>query len=71
VTGHEIDKMLYKRLAETSSQASEFHSLGNDIVSLFKIKKDLKETFFSPYKIPFNQMMLTEIKKHNKMRSHQ
>ena len=29
-----------------------------DIVSLYKIKSDLKETIFSPYKVPFNYEVL-------------
>ena len=31
-----------------------------DILSLFKIKMDLKETVMSPYKLPFNNEMLQE-----------
>lgn len=29
-----------------------------DILSLYKIKTDLKETIFSPYKVPFNYEVL-------------
>ena len=40
-----------------------------DMLSLFKIKTDLKETIFSPYKIPFNYEVLqvkNEIEPNNK-----
>ena len=33
-----------------------------DILSMYKLKSDLKETTFSPYKIPFNYEMLKQLK---------
>ena len=55
------DEHLYRSLFEnyslqTGSTSTPYPSM--DIISLYKIKSDLKETIFSPYKVPFNYEVL-------------
>ena len=63
---------MYKRIYQNSSTETDENNrcrLPNeclDIVSLYKIKSDLKETNFSPYKIPFNLEILMEVEKMNR-----
>lgn len=52
--------MLYRRMME--SQFLKLSSPSFDTVSMYKIKTDLKETFMSPYSIPFNAELLKLIK---------
>lgn len=63
VTGKRVDEYLMKLLYQKFSLDLEPKALQMDTLSLFKIKNDLKETFFSPYKIPFNYEMLAERQK--------
>lgn len=58
VTGNKLDYYLYKRLLSNYSLDSKYHDESNNI-SLFQVKRDLKETSFSPYKNPVNMEVLS------------
>ena len=56
VTGNKLDEYLYTRL--TINYNLDLRRPGLNIIDMYKMKTDLKETRFSPYKIPFNYEML-------------
>ena len=56
VTGNKLDRYFFSRLHNNFCITDSKPSM--DILSLYKIKFDLKETIFSPYRIPFNYEML-------------
>ena len=60
VTGQMCDEHLFRSLYEMYTPPSNANTSypNMDILSLFKIKMDLKETIFSPYKVPFNYEVL-------------
>lgn len=60
MNGKKIDEYLYKLLYSRYSLDLEpdFNTMGT--FKLFKLKYDLKETYFSPYKIPFYFEVLKE-----------
>ena len=62
VTGQMCDEHLFRSLFEMYTPPSNVNNSypNMDILSLFKIKMDLKETIFSPYKVPFNYEVLQE-----------
>lgn len=63
MTGSQCDEYLYKRLHHNFSLGEKHKLPSFDILSLYKIKTDVKETSFSPYKIGFNYELLKHIKK--------
>jgi len=65
VTGNKLDMYLYQRLRRGYSVKKDKPLDSNhDFKDLFKIKHDLKETCFSPYKIGFNYQILKNMKQH-------
>jgi actin-related protein len=73
ITGRKIDEFMYKLLYHKFN-LNAIHGVAArpprlDMVSLYKIKQDLKETSLSPYQIPFNFEVLNEklqLDPHNK-----
>ena len=60
VTGNKVDEYLAKILYQKFSLDLEPNMSEMNYLNIFKLKQDLKETSFSPYKIPFNYEMLAE-----------
>lgn len=62
VSGSKLDNYLLNRLL-TNFNCQQQRDIDIDIVHKYKLKCDLKETSFSPYKIPFNYEMLKQVNK--------
>lgn len=60
VTGQRVDEYMFKLLYSRFTEDQVKVAPKLDCVSLFRIKHDLKETKFSPYKLAFNKAVLYE-----------
>jgi hypothetical protein len=57
VTGQAVDEFMYKILYDRFGSGNY---PGIDAFKRFKLKTDLKETVFAPYKLKFNRAVLEE-----------
>ena len=68
VTGNRVDDYIHTRLTINFAPKEVLNAKNLpklDLLQMYKMKTDLKETRFSPYKIPFNYEMLQEMKNFN------
>ena len=58
VCGKRVDEYMFKLFYDNFGAEDDYPEISE--FEMFKLKTDLKETSFAPYKIPFNYQVLIE-----------